>query len=146
MKKLIYVLTLLVFSVGCAHYKNDLLQEGKAAIEVIPPKVMVKISNVHVLGKEDGVKVVGSVERTGLGILNGHIDVAVLSPEKTVLGLVSAEYSPSFQQLSVRRRVVRLSSFSVEFSDTLPAGSVVKVAFHPEKLGNAVNYEHIFIC
>lgn len=139
MKKLICVLTLVIFSAGCAHYENDLVQEGKAAIEIIPPKVMVKISDVHVLGKKDGVKVVGSVERTGLGIINGHIDIAVLSPEKAVLGLATTEYFPSFQRRFVRRRAVRPSSFYANFSDAIPAGSVVKIAFHPEKISNVVN-------
>ncbi len=138
-KKIICIISLMIFSVGCAHYENDLAQEGKAAVEIIPPKVMVKISNVHVLGKEDGLKVIGSVERTGLGIMNGHIDVAVLSPEKTVLGLASTDYSPTFQRRSVRRRAVRPSSFSAKFLGSLLAGSVVKVAFHPEELDNKIS-------
>lgn len=138
-KKMICVIALLIFSAGCAHYENDLVQEGKAAVEIVPSKVMVKISDVHVLRKENEVKVMGYIERTGLGIMNGHVDIAILSSEKAILKLASAEYSPRFQRRSVRRRAVRPSSFSAKFPDSLPMGSIVKVVFHPDKIGNVVN-------
>ena len=127
------------FFAGCAHYENDLVREGKAALEIIPPKVMVKISDVRVLKRENDAEVSGYVKRTGLGIMYGHMDIAILSPDGTVLGMASAEYSPSFRRAYVRRREMRPSSFSARFPDALPSGVVARVAFHPEKLGGVLN-------
>ena len=123
---------------ACVHYE-DIARERNASVEIIPPKVMVKISDVHVMKRDDGFEILGRVKRTGLGIMHGHVDVAVLLPEGAVLEMASTTYTPSFRRPYVRRREVQPSYFSVRFSDMLPIGSAVRIAFHPEELGKPFN-------
>lgn len=139
LKLLLLAGSMATFLSACVHYESDLVREGQVDIKIIPPKVMVKISDVRVQRKDDGVAVMGYVKRTGLGIMHGHVDITILSPQDTVLGKASTKYSPSFNQRYGRRRQVRPSYFYAKFPNSLPLDFVARVAFHPEKLGDILN-------
>jgi len=135
---LLYSLFLMISLAACAH-SEDLVRDRKVSLEIVEPKVLVSISDVRVLRKEKGVEVVGSVKRTGLGIMRGHMDIAIVSSEGKVLRMTSTEYTPSFRKVYVRRRAVRPSSFSSQFPDNLSLGAIVRIAFHPETLDKSLN-------
>lgn len=138
MKKTLFFIVPLVLTLGaCAHYV-DLVKEKKASVEIIPPKEMVKIRYVHVYKKEAGFEVTGQFERTGLGIMNGHMDIAVTSSDNKLLEAKST-YIPKINTVSFRRRPWTPVYFYANFDRDLPFGSKVFVAFHPEKITDRVD-------
>jgi hypothetical protein len=65
------------------HYE-DIARERNASVEIIPPKGYGKNFRCPRREKNDGFEILSRVKRTGLGIMCGHMDLAILSTEGKV--------------------------------------------------------------
>lgn len=75
-----------------------------------------------------------------IGLPRGHVDVAAFSPSGKLIAETTTEYSPaSLTRSSKLEGGVR---FSAEIEQTLPADSVIKVAFHRNESIARVNPAH----
>ncbi len=80
----------------------------------------------------EGVLVHGRLTaNTAFALPKGHIDIAAYSPKGDLLVETTTSYSPSLLTYRTKRRGGL--HFSSELPGRIPAGSVVKVAFHRDE-------------
>ena len=121
--------TLTVVFSGCAAGRVDLVESGVLSLEQYTTgKVNIAWSNAYVDG--DGFIVTGVLRRRdtfGLPI-KSHVDIAVLSPDGTII-----DESRS-SEVYVPRRIIgrggNLKRFRVRFSQIPPEGSLVHLVSH----------------
>ena len=112
-------------AIGCASRIN-LVNEGIYSI-VTQDINGVKITTTEISVDNDKFKVAGKLKRTYTSkSYPGHVDVAIISPDGSVLDQVSVKNKMPFIGRSKRKN----SSFRVEFSQIPPEGATIKISFH----------------
>lgn len=131
---------------GCAtdgiSHTNQLL----VPFELVPSED-VYISRAYAYEDGDELVVYGKVKRSAQNCCDparGHVDIAVLGPEGTVLYVTSTLYSPR----NIPKVRSRTSRFTVRLPYTLPEGETIRIAYHSglEALASAVHITGILEC
>jgi len=88
--------------------------------------------NAHVSGR--------LTANTRFGLPRGHIDIAAYSPSGRLISETTTDYSPSI--LTYRMKLKGGVRFSADLPESLPANSVVKIAFHQDERPHQLNSVH----
>ncbi len=114
---------------GCPIH-HSLQPVGEVYVETIPSS-RVYLSNINV--KQDGrdLEISGEVSRRNSAFSGiGHVDVAVVSPDGSVIGQGIAPYLPKTLPKTPGARKHRPFRFELHLNCTPPQGSIIRVAYH----------------
>jgi hypothetical protein len=113
---------------ACASNRVNLLKDGTYKLEPISSGGYY-ISNVHVNKVDDGLEITGKVKRRSyFGVGDGHVDIAIVSPEGEVFEKLSTFYVP--RTIPMRRRHRSGAHFTLRLPVLPPNGSTVIIAHH----------------
>jgi hypothetical protein len=95
------------------------------------PTKRLYISWATVYKKGDAAEVRGVIRRRHRGFYSahGHIDIAVVAPDGTVLEETNTLYHPRI----LRRKGVPRARFTASMSTVPPPGSTVRLSYHEDK-------------
>ncbi|HKI49978.1 MAG TPA: hypothetical protein VKA69_11665 [Desulfobacteria bacterium] len=114
---------------GCPIHQS-LQPVGEVYVETIPSS-RAYLSNINVKQNGGDLVISGEVSRRNTAFSGlGHVDVAVVSPDETVIGQANAVYSPKVLPKTPGARKHRPSHFEVHLNCIPPQGSIVRVAYH----------------
>ena len=134
---ILYVSPILIS--GCLGGRVDLVDNQTVSLERVPTKYFY-ISWATVYQEGDATEVRGEIRRRyrgkGGGVGHGHIDVAVLAPDGTVLEEVSTLYYPR----DIPRK--HAAYFTARLSKVPPPASTIRVVHH----GHACSTFRAFNC
>lgn len=101
-------------------------------VERIPYKSKIFFASVNVYQDGDNVIVSGRLKRDRFSMrrFNGHVDVAIISPDGQTISSTSVKYTPRFRSTRTQRRAYRKTRFKASFSEKLQKGSTVRVTLH----------------
>jgi hypothetical protein len=127
--RILYLST--IFVAGCLADSVDLVENQTLSLERVPTKNLY-ISWVRVYRQEDVTEVFGEIRRRhrskgGHGG-HGHIDVAVVDPDGTVLEEVSTLYYPR----DLPKKSAPVAYFTVRLAQPPPPGSTVRLTHHQD--------------
>jgi hypothetical protein len=118
------LIAVLVMTPGCASTGTDLVEQGEAKVEYIPSRYA-HIHRVSVYQEEKTLLISGELHGRfhRKDFVPGHVDIEVISPDGDILQKGSTRY----------HRIGRTKSlkFSIQFPDTIPQGSRIRVVHHP---------------
>lgn len=129
---------LMAFIPGCATNRIDLVDKGLVSVETVPSK-RVNILWTDVYQDGNDMVVYGVVQRRSYTSypLKTHVDIAVLSPEGTVL------QETRTQDIYVPRRIpgkgINWKRFEVRFPSIPAEGSKVSIVTHSDSHNNTEN-------
>jgi len=97
---------------------------------VYPETPKVFITKLSAVEKDGKISVNGTLKKRSHSTppLQGHVDIAVYSPEGILLTETTSSFSPSLNLRS--RQLKRGSRFTALLALTPPPGSIIRVAFH----------------
>ena len=127
---------------GCPMHPS-LKPAGEVYVEMIPSS-RVSLANINVEQKGEDLVISGEVSRRNAAFSGmGHVDVAVVSPDGSVIGQGVAPYSPKTLPKTPGARKHRPSRFELHLNCVPPQGSIVRVAYHstPDKDDPLVDHE-----
>ena len=141
---IIVVVAVVVVS-GCAR-SNVNPNEASVLFEFMPSKGII-ISNVRAYEDADELVVYGKVKRTFNNCCNatrGHIDIATVAPDGSVLDVVSVLYTPR----DIPRVTSRTSHFTARLPYTLPEDMTLRITYHGnlEVAASTAYGEDKFLC
>ncbi len=129
----------LTMTTGCVTTQHS--AEGGLYVETLPSS-RVALSNILVTQTGNALSVSGEVRRRNTAFSGlGHVDVAVVSPDGSVVGQGSAPYSPKVLPKTPGARKHRPSRFELQITCDPPLGSTVRVAFHGSHAQDAPSME-----
>ena len=113
---------------GCASNHVNLLKNDAITLEQIPSQGYA-ISGVSVKQINHELVIRGKVKRysrctTG----SGHVDIAIVSPDRKILEQISTLSSPRI--IPTKKMYNRDADFEVRLLSIPPAGSIVRTAYH----------------
>ena len=99
-----------------------------------------KITRVNTTPKDDKLIITGKISRVHryFPVQSGHIDVVVLDSNGSVIIETTGNYTPK----RVNRKTTRASQFVVELPSVPENESVIKVAYHKDKLQRYYKPQH----
>jgi len=113
---------------GCASI--DIHQKPDASVLFEQtPSADVFVSEVHSYEDGDSLVVYGKLKRTATNCCNavrGHLDMAVVGPDGSVLDAVSFFYSPR----NIPKARTRSARFVTRLPYTVPDGTTLRIAYH----------------
>ena len=113
---------------GCATIDINHRREASVLFERMP-SADVLVSEVHSYKDGDTLVVYGKVKRTAANCcdaVRGHLDMAVVGPDGSVLDALSLVYSPR----NIPKVRTRSSRFMTRLPYTVPAGATLRMAYH----------------
>jgi hypothetical protein len=114
---------------GCYGNRVDLVDNQTVSLERVPTKCLY-ISSAAVYQKGNATEVRGVISRQHRGFHgHGHVDIAVLAPDGTVLEESRALYHPR----TLRRKGDPHAHFTAPLSTVPPPGSTVRLSYHEDE-------------
>lgn len=113
---------------GCAAIDINHRPDASVLFEQAP-SADVFVSKVHSYEDGDTLVVYGNLKRTATNCcdaVRGHLDMAVVGPDGSVLDAVSLLYSPR----NIPKVRTRSSRFVTRLPYTVPAGTTLRIAYH----------------
>ncbi len=113
---------------GCALHRVNLVDNGTVLLELVPSDEGY-VSQAHVFQDDDEMLISGKVKRTthSSAIHQGHVDIAIIAPDGTVVHEVSAPDTPT----SLRRRATTKRTFSVRLKIVPAQGTKIRMTYRP---------------
>ena len=125
---------------GCATNGVNLIKNGTVTLERIPSKGYY-VSHLEVYQNGNELVLHGNVKRRAHSYaVNGHVDIAIVSPDGDNLEEISTHHTPRIIPSRLMRK--RRAYFYVSMSTVPPVGSIVRVAYH----GDSGPYCKTFSC
>lgn len=124
----ILVLAAAITVSGCATIDFHHGSQASVLFEQTPSQD-VFISDVHSYRDGDSLVVYGKVKRTPTNCCDaarGHLDIAVIGPDGSILDAVSVLYSPR----NIPKVRTRSARFETRLPYTVPAGTTLRIAYH----------------
>lgn len=122
---------LALVALGCSSARVNLVNSGEISIEKVEtPKVYV--ASPYAYKKGGMLEVSGRVvtKNSFSSYPDGHVDIAVLGPDGTLLEKTSTTYSPPVVTTKPRRIVFEGAPFSASLGKIPPAGGRIRITFH----------------
>ncbi len=137
MKNQTIIITFVIFFAGivlsgCSFSKMNLTGNGAYTIERVNTSDRISIRSVKVY-QDDGDTVVSGKVKLNKNLFQpkqGHVDIAVISPDGTVLDTASVFYNPRRLTRRMQLKANNGSYFTARFPGPLPQGSIVRLAPH----------------
>lgn len=121
------ILVPVIFS-GCSVGNSGYSKESAVLFERIPEK-NVSISDVHAYEDGNTLVILGKVKRSAgncCDTTKGHIDIALVAGDGTILDLTSVSYSPR----NIPKTGTRSSHFTARLPYTLPEDVHLRLRYH----------------
>ncbi len=125
---------LFLLATSCSYIHTNLIKEGVLHLEIAPSSV--KISSVRAYQQGDVIHVSGEVSQQNCDAepVNGHLDIALFSPEKILLHTISINYGAKKTPLKIHGSHHHSKHFNRNFKTEIPIvpprGASIKIAFH----------------
>lgn len=137
MKNQAIIITFVVFFAGivlsgCSVSRTNLVGNGVCTIERVNTSDRISIRSAKVY-QDNGDTVVSGKVKLNKNLRQskqGHVDIAVISPDGTVLDTASAFYNPRKRTRRMQLKANKGSSFTAGFPGSLPQGSIIRLAPH----------------
>lgn len=116
---------------GCATVRTNDKREASVLFARVQ-SAEVLVSEVHAYQDGDALVVYGKVKRTAANCCeaaHGHLDMAVMTPDGSVLDAVSLVYSPR----NIPKVRTRSSRFVTRLPYAVPAGTTLRLAYHDDR-------------
>lgn len=115
---------------GNVSAKTDITDQ--VSIDRIPYNNSTYITSVKVYQDGDNVIVRGQLKRNRNSVrkFDGHIDIAIISPDGDTINSTSVNYTPRHSSTRTKRKAYRKTRFKASFSGKLQKGSTVRVSLH----------------
>lgn len=124
---------LVALTCGCGGARTNLVQTGAVSVWIVPTRrVYVSSVDAHRVGETFVVSGVVKARFDQDTQLGGHVDVAVVGPDRKLLDASGVPYSP--KNLFGSARGKRDPSFEARFGRVPPQGSRVYAAYHGASL------------
>ena len=116
------------FSTGCAPTHLSLVKNGTVSLEYIPSGEETYVSQADVYQRANGIEISGTVKvpQTRHHTRGGHVDVAILSSDGSLLKKASIQHRPR----NFRRTSAHKLPFKAYIPITLPSKSIIRIAYH----------------
>ncbi len=121
-----------IFLSGCSFLNMNIVDNAECTIERVNTSNRISISSAKV-DMDDGNTVVSGKVKLSKNLpqpIQGHVDIAVISPEGKVLDSASIFYTPRIRTRRMQLKANRGSSFTARFPGSLPQGSIVRLVPH----------------
>ncbi len=137
MKNQTIIITFVIFFAGivlsgCSFSRMNLTDNEACTIERVNTSDRISIRSAKVY-QDDGDTVVSGKVKLNKNLLQskqGHVDIAVISPDGTVLATTSVFYNPRKRTRRMQLKANKGSSFTARFPGSLPQGSIIRMAPH----------------
>ena len=113
---------------GCASINFNHRSDASVLFEQTP-SADVFVSEVHSYEDGDTLVVYGKLKRTAANCCDaarGHLDMAVVGPDGSILDAVSLLYSPR----NIPKVRTRSARFTTRLPYTVPDGTILRMAYH----------------
>ncbi len=137
MKNQTITITLVVFFAGivlsgCSFSNMNLADNATYSIERVNSSDRISIRSAKVY-QENGNTVVSGKVKLNKNLpqpQQGHVDIAVISPDGTVLDTASVFYNPRIRTRRMQLKANKRSSFTARFPGILQNGSTIRIVPH----------------
>ncbi len=154
MKNQTIIITFVIFFTGivlsgCSFSKMNLAGNDAAyTIERLntSDRISIRCAKVY---QDDGYTVISGKVKLNKNLLQskqGHVDIAVISPDGTVKDTASVFYNPRKRTRRMQLKANKGSSFIARFSGTLPHGSTIRLVPHNSIEKTAYEIDKGFNC
>ena len=117
---------------GCSFSRMNLVGNAACTIERLNTSDRISIRSAKVY-QDDGDTVVSGKVKLNKNLRQskeGHVDIAVISPDGTVFDTASVFYNPRKRTRRMQLKANKGSSFTARFPGSLPQGAIIRLAPH----------------
>ncbi len=137
MKNQTITITLVIFFAGivlsgCSFSSMNLADDKAYTVECDKSSDRISIRSAKVY-EDDGNTVVSGKVKLNKHLQQprqGHVDIAVISPDGKVTDTASVFYTPRIRTTRMQRKANKGSSFSARFPGSLPQGAIIRIVPH----------------
>ena len=129
------------YATGCASSHYNLVKDGTIALEIMPSEEETYVYWADVYQKGNGIEISGTVmvPQTLHQTKGGHVDIAILSPDSSLLKKISVRH----KSRNPRRKSAHKLPFEAYIPMKLSPESTIRIAYH--KLSYSTN-NSVFDC